>query len=113
MGTLLWTLRSGARTYWTLKIQGWMQRRMRFPTWCEINESGGFWRLENTLLSLQVAPQVGRDSKASLSNQLSLLFSVFLLLPPSCWAADCQNALGLASGHIADSQITASGQYGE
>lgn len=82
---------------------------MKFPTWCEINESGGFWRLENTLLSLQVAPQVGRDSKASLSNQLS----VFLLLPPFCWAADCQNALGLASGHIADSQITASGQYGE
>lgn len=82
---------------------------MKFPTWCEINESGGFWRLENILLSLQVAPQIGRDSKASLSNQLS----VFLLLPPSCWAADCQNALGLASGHIADSQITASGQYGE
>lgn len=76
---MLWTLRSGARTYWTLKIQGWMQRHMRFPTWCEINESGGFWRLENTLLSLQVAPQVGRDSKASLSNQLSLFFSFFPL----------------------------------
>lgn len=31
----------------------------------------------------------------------------------SCLPADCQNALGMASGYIADSQITASGQEGE
>lgn len=30
-----------------------------------------------------------------------------------CLPADCQNALGMASGYIADSQITASGQEGE
>lgn len=49
----------------------------------------------------QVECKVGEHQQAG----MSALFLVYNL--------DCQNALGLASGHIADSQITASGQYGQ
>ncbi|XP_057285607.1 coagulation factor VIII isoform X1 [Pezoporus wallicus] len=52
----------------------------------------GIWRVEC---------KVGEHQQAG----MSALFLVYNL--------NCQNALGLASGHIADSQITASGQYGQ
>ncbi|XP_061301884.1 coagulation factor VIII isoform X3 [Pezoporus flaviventris] len=52
----------------------------------------GIWRVECKL---------GEHQQAG----MSALFLVYNL--------NCQNALGLASGHIADSQITASGQYGQ
>ncbi|KFQ45995.1 Coagulation factor VIII [Nestor notabilis] len=52
----------------------------------------GIWRVEC---------KVGEHQQAG----MSALFLVYNL--------HCQNALGLASGHIADSQITASGQYGQ
>ncbi|NXJ67313.1 FA8 factor, partial [Rostratula benghalensis] len=52
----------------------------------------GIWRVEC---------KVGEHQQAG----MSALFLVY--------NADCRNALGLASGHIADSQITASGQYGQ
>ncbi|XP_054071569.1 coagulation factor VIII isoform X1 [Rissa tridactyla] len=52
----------------------------------------GIWRVEC---------KVGEHQQAG----MSALFLVYNL--------NCRNALGLASGHIADSQITASGQYGQ
>ncbi|XP_051486280.1 LOW QUALITY PROTEIN: coagulation factor VIII [Apus apus] len=52
----------------------------------------GIWRVEC---------KVGEHQQAG----MSALFLVYNL--------NCQNALGLASGYIADSQITASGQYGQ
>ncbi|XP_054025587.1 coagulation factor VIII [Dryobates pubescens] len=52
----------------------------------------GIWRVEC---------KVGEHQQAGMS-------ALFLVYNPSC-----QNALGLASGHIADSQITASGKYGQ
>ncbi|NWQ88348.1 FA8 factor, partial [Burhinus bistriatus] len=52
----------------------------------------GIWRVEC---------KVGEHQQAG----MSALFLVYNL--------NCQNALGLASGHITDSQITASGQYGQ
>ncbi|KFO91748.1 Coagulation factor VIII, partial [Buceros rhinoceros silvestris] len=52
----------------------------------------GIWRVEC---------KVGEHQQAG----MSALFLVYDL--------NCRNALGLASGHIADSQITASGQYGQ
>ncbi|XP_014810796.1 PREDICTED: coagulation factor VIII isoform X3 [Calidris pugnax] len=52
----------------------------------------GIWRVEC---------KVGEHQQAG----MSALFLVYNM--------DCRNALGLASGHIADSQITASGQYGQ
>ncbi|KAM8998001.1 coagulation factor VIII isoform 2-T2 [Ara ararauna] len=52
----------------------------------------GIWRVEC---------KVGEHQQAG----MSALFLVY--------NQNCQNALGLASGHIADSQITASGQYGQ
>ncbi|XP_062440368.1 coagulation factor VIII [Rhea pennata] len=52
----------------------------------------GIWRVEC---------KVGEHQQAG----MSALFLVYNL--------NCQSALGLASGHIADSQITASGQYGQ
>ncbi|KAF1486830.1 Coagulation factor VIII, partial [Pygoscelis antarcticus] len=52
----------------------------------------GIWRVEC---------KVGEHQQAG----MTALFLVYNL--------NCRNALGLASGHIADSQITASGQYGQ
>ncbi|XP_032852050.2 coagulation factor VIII isoform X2 [Tyto alba] len=52
----------------------------------------GIWRVEC---------KVGEHQQAG----MSALFLVY--------NQNCRNALGLASGHIADSQITASGQYGQ
>ncbi|XP_075576680.1 coagulation factor VIII isoform X1 [Pelecanus crispus] len=52
----------------------------------------GIWRVEC---------KVGEHQQAGMS-------ALFLVYNPNC-----RNALGLASGHIADSQITASGQYGQ
>ncbi|NXF87579.1 FA8 factor, partial [Eubucco bourcierii] len=52
----------------------------------------GIWRVEC---------KVGEHQQAG----MSALFLVYNL--------NCQNALGLSSGHIADSQITASGKYGQ
>ncbi|XP_054244776.1 coagulation factor VIII isoform X2 [Indicator indicator] len=52
----------------------------------------GIWRVEC---------KVGEHQQAGMS-------ALFLVYNPNC-----QNALGLASGHIADSQITASGKYGQ
>ncbi|XP_072733035.1 coagulation factor VIII isoform X1 [Ciconia boyciana] len=52
----------------------------------------GIWRVEC---------KVGEHQQAG----MSALFLVYNL--------NCRNTLGLASGHIADSQITASGQYGQ
>ncbi|KAF1665242.1 Coagulation factor VIII, partial [Aptenodytes patagonicus] len=52
----------------------------------------GIWRVEC---------KVGEHQQAG----MTALFLVYNL--------NCQNTLGLASGHIADSQITASGQYGQ
>ncbi|XP_009462474.1 PREDICTED: coagulation factor VIII [Nipponia nippon] len=52
----------------------------------------GIWRVEC---------KVGEHQQAG----MSALFLVYNL--------NCRNPLGLASGHIADSQITASGQYGQ
>ncbi|NXV82734.1 FA8 factor, partial [Atlantisia rogersi] len=52
----------------------------------------GIWRVEC---------KVGEHQQAG----MSALFLVYNL--------NCRNALGLGSGHIADSQITASGQYGQ
>ncbi|KFU89190.1 Coagulation factor VIII, partial [Chaetura pelagica] len=49
----------------------------------------------------QVECKVGEHQQAG----MSALFLVYNL--------NCRNALGLASGYIADSQITASGQYGQ
>ncbi|KFZ48540.1 Coagulation factor VIII, partial [Podiceps cristatus] len=49
----------------------------------------------------QVECKVGEHQQAG----MSALFLVYNL--------NCQNALGLASGHIADSQISAPGQYGQ
>ncbi|NXD16732.1 FA8 factor, partial [Nothocercus nigrocapillus] len=52
----------------------------------------GIWRVEC---------KVGEHQQAG----MSALFLVYNL--------NCRSALGLASGHIADSQVTASGQYGQ
>ncbi|KFV07003.1 Coagulation factor VIII [Tauraco erythrolophus] len=52
----------------------------------------GIWRVEC---------KVGEHQQAG----MTALFLVYNL--------NCQNSLGLASGHIADAQITASGQYGQ
>ncbi|KAM6381425.1 coagulation factor VIII isoform 2-T2 [Pluvialis apricaria] len=52
----------------------------------------GIWRVEC---------KVGEHQQAG----MSALFLVY--------NQNCRNALGMASGHIADSQITASGQYGQ
>ncbi|NWX91814.1 FA8 factor, partial [Nothoprocta pentlandii] len=52
----------------------------------------GIWRVEC---------KVGEHQQAGMS-------ALFLVYNPNC-----RGALGLASGHIADSQVTASGQYGQ
>ncbi|NXP43379.1 FA8 factor, partial [Heliornis fulica] len=52
----------------------------------------GIWRVEC---------KVGEHQQAGMS-------ALFLVYNPNC-----RKALGLASGHVADSQITASGQYGQ
>ncbi|XP_009939830.2 coagulation factor VIII isoform X2 [Opisthocomus hoazin] len=52
----------------------------------------GIWRVEC---------KVGEHQQAGM-NALFLVYNL-----------NCRNSLGLASGHIADSQITASGQYGQ